>query len=214
MCPDEVTEDEAEALKDAERLIEQYHDPQRYAMLRIGLAPCSPFTVTNDLMVQAAKTARKYSKVRLHTHLVENQEDVDYLKAQYNRTTKEYIRYAPCRCHTGYVAREICSLVYAVGHAFVCGDLQQLFATHFIGLHVLTQSLRSSDCVGWKMWAFDAGTLNGIRRTFGLHIVSNSHQRTCKFLRRTKSVSHTALRLTFAWHQVLALFIDGTEGPL
>lgn len=42
-------------------------------MLRIGLAPCSPFTVTNDLMIAAAKLAREYEGVRLHTHLAENQ---------------------------------------------------------------------------------------------------------------------------------------------
>ena len=42
-------------------------------MLRIGLAPCSPFTVTNDLMIAAAKLARQYEGVRLHTHLAENQ---------------------------------------------------------------------------------------------------------------------------------------------
>lgn len=42
-------------------------------MLRIGLAPCSPFTVTNDLMIAAANLARQYEGVRLHTHLAENQ---------------------------------------------------------------------------------------------------------------------------------------------
>jgi len=42
-------------------------------MLRMSLAPCSPFTVTNNLMIEAAKLARKYEGVRLHTHLAENQ---------------------------------------------------------------------------------------------------------------------------------------------
>ena len=42
-------------------------------MLRVGLAPCSPFTVTNELMKAAAALARKYEGVRLHTHLAENQ---------------------------------------------------------------------------------------------------------------------------------------------
>ena len=46
---------------------------RRYSMLRMGLAPCSPFTVTQDLMVEAAKLARKYEGVRLHTHMAENQ---------------------------------------------------------------------------------------------------------------------------------------------
>ena len=46
---------------------------RRYSMLRVGLAPCSPFTVTNDLMKATAKLARQYEGVRLHTHLAENQ---------------------------------------------------------------------------------------------------------------------------------------------
>ena len=47
-------------------------------MLRMGLAPCAPFNVTQDLMKSAAKLARQYENVRLHTHLAENQEDIDY----------------------------------------------------------------------------------------------------------------------------------------
>lgn len=53
----------------------------RYSMLRMGLAPCSPFTVTNDLMKEAATLARKYQGVRLHTHLAENQVGQAILKA-------------------------------------------------------------------------------------------------------------------------------------
>lgn len=49
------------------------HAVCRYSMLRMGLAPCSPFTVTNDLMIKAAELARQYEGVRLHTHLAENQ---------------------------------------------------------------------------------------------------------------------------------------------
>jgi cytosine/adenosine deaminase-related metal-dependent hydrolase len=72
--PDSVTEDEAVILNDSQRLIEQYHDPARHAMLRIVLAPCSPFSVTPDLMRQSAILAREY-KVRLHTHLSETLEE-------------------------------------------------------------------------------------------------------------------------------------------
>lgn len=76
--PDSVVEDEDFILKDTQRLIEQYHDPKRYAMLRITVAPCSPFTVSVDLMREAAALARSYPKVRLHTHLAETQPDVAY----------------------------------------------------------------------------------------------------------------------------------------
>lgn len=72
--PDSVTEDEAFILQDSQRLIEQYHDPDRHAMLRIVLAPCSPFSVTADLMRESADLARAY-RVRLHTHLAETLEE-------------------------------------------------------------------------------------------------------------------------------------------
>lgn len=72
--PDRVTEDEAFILKDSQRLIETYHDASRYAMLRVVLAPCSPFSVTADLMRESAKMARVYG-ARLHTHLAETLEE-------------------------------------------------------------------------------------------------------------------------------------------
>jgi cytosine/adenosine deaminase-related metal-dependent hydrolase len=71
-------EREAEILQDSQRLIEQYHDNSRYAMVRMTLAPCSPFSVSTDLMRESAALARSYPGVRLHTHLAENQSDVDY----------------------------------------------------------------------------------------------------------------------------------------
>ena len=76
--PDALVEQEADILKDSQRLIEQYHECDRYAMTRIVLAPCSPFSVTPDLMRESAAMARSYDGVRLHTHLAENKSDVDY----------------------------------------------------------------------------------------------------------------------------------------
>ncbi len=72
--PDRVVEDEAFILKDTQRVIETYHDPRPYAMLRIAVAPCSPFSVTEDLMREAARLARAYG-VQLHTHLAETQDE-------------------------------------------------------------------------------------------------------------------------------------------
>jgi cytosine/adenosine deaminase-related metal-dependent hydrolase len=68
--PDRVVEDEDFILKDTRRLIEQYHDPKPGALLRIAVAPCSPFSVSPDLMRESAALARAYG-VRLHTHLAE-----------------------------------------------------------------------------------------------------------------------------------------------
>jgi cytosine/adenosine deaminase-related metal-dependent hydrolase len=72
--PDHVVEDEAFILKDAQRLIETYHDPNPGSMVQIVLAPCSPFSVTPDLMRQSASLAREYG-VHLHTHLAETQDE-------------------------------------------------------------------------------------------------------------------------------------------
>ncbi len=88
--PDALVEKESAILKDSQRLIEQYHDPSRYAMLRMTLAPCSPFSVSTDLMRESAAMARSYTSVRLHTHLAENQSDVDYSLAKFGKTPGDY----------------------------------------------------------------------------------------------------------------------------
>ncbi|MEO8838539.1 MAG: amidohydrolase family protein, partial [Herbaspirillum sp.] len=87
--PDRVVEDEAAILKDTQRLIETYHDAKRYAMQRIVVAPCSPFSVSRDLMREAATMARHYG-VSLHTHLAENLNDVAYSREKFNMTPAEY----------------------------------------------------------------------------------------------------------------------------
>lgn len=88
--PDSLVEDEADILKDSQRLIERYHDNSRHSMLRMTLAPCSPFSVSRDLMRESAAMARSYAGVRLHTHLAENKSDVDYSLAQFGLTPGEY----------------------------------------------------------------------------------------------------------------------------
>ncbi len=75
--PDAVVESEEEILVDTRRLIETWHDPDPQSMLRIVVAPCSPFSVTADLMREAADLARAYA-VNLHTHLAENDKDVSF----------------------------------------------------------------------------------------------------------------------------------------
>jgi 8-oxoguanine deaminase len=88
--PDSLVEKEADILKDSQRLIEQYHDNSRHSMLRITLAPCSPFSVSRDLMRESAAMARTYPGVRLHTHLAENQADIEYSLANFDLTPGDY----------------------------------------------------------------------------------------------------------------------------
>jgi len=72
--PDSVVDSEEFILKDSQRLIQRYHDPKPGSMVQIVLAPCSPFSVTGELMIQSAKLAREYG-VHLHTHLAETQDE-------------------------------------------------------------------------------------------------------------------------------------------
>lgn len=75
--PDRLTENEDAILADCERVVSKFHDGRRHAMLNVALAPCSPFSVSQDLMRETAVLARKRG-VRMHTHLAENVEDIDY----------------------------------------------------------------------------------------------------------------------------------------
>lgn len=86
--PDSVVEEEDAILRDARRVIEQYHDPARYAMTRVVLAPCSPFSVSPDLMRQSVELARSYG-VHAHTHLAETRDEEAYCRATFGRTPVE-----------------------------------------------------------------------------------------------------------------------------
>ena len=72
--PDSVVDSEEAILRDSQRLIQSYHDPRPGSMVQIVLAPCSPFSVTGDLMRESARLARQYG-VHLHTHLAETQDE-------------------------------------------------------------------------------------------------------------------------------------------
>ena len=75
--PDSLVEDEAAILDDCIRVIDRFHDASEGAMLRVAVAPCSPFSVSRELMRDAALLARDKG-VMLHTHLAENDEDIAY----------------------------------------------------------------------------------------------------------------------------------------
>ena len=99
--PDSLVENERHILRDSQRLIETYHDNRRHAMTRIALAPCSPFSVSADLMRESAALARSYPGVRLHTHLAENQLDVRYSLEHFGLTPGEYAQ------HLGWTGSDV-----------------------------------------------------------------------------------------------------------
>ncbi|MGE5141773.1 MAG: 8-oxoguanine deaminase [Rudaea sp.] len=87
--PDSVTQDEQTILADTRRVIEAFHDPAPYSMCRVGVAPCSPFSVTPELMRESAELARSY-KVRLHTHLAETKDEEAFCLERFGRRPVEY----------------------------------------------------------------------------------------------------------------------------
>ncbi|UST53716.1 8-oxoguanine deaminase [Comamonadaceae bacterium OTU4NAUVB1] len=90
--PDAVVEREDAILRDTRRLIETWHDASHGAMTQVAVAPCSPFSVSRDLMRESAALARSFKGqgVRLHTHLAENDHDVAYSREKFGRTPAEY----------------------------------------------------------------------------------------------------------------------------
>ncbi|MEP6723596.1 MAG: 8-oxoguanine deaminase [Variovorax sp.] len=98
--PDSVVEREDAILADTQRLIERWHDASHGAMLNIAVAPCSPFSVSRDLMRESARLARAFG-VRLHTHLAENDHDIAYTREKFNATPAEYAQ------DLGWVGRDV-----------------------------------------------------------------------------------------------------------
>lgn len=89
--PDSLCEKESFILEDMKRLISRYHDPRDGAMIRVALAPCSPFSVSEKLMRKSAELARQYKNVMLHTHFAENSSDIHYMNTKVRKTLVEFL---------------------------------------------------------------------------------------------------------------------------
>ena len=88
--PQSVVQKKEQILGDSERLIKTYHDNQEGAMIQIALAPCSPFSVTTDLMIETAALAEQYD-VRLHTHLAETIDEEKFCLEKFGLRTVDYL---------------------------------------------------------------------------------------------------------------------------
>lgn len=88
--PDEVVEDRDLILAATESAITRWHDPSPESMLRVAVAPCSPFSVSGELMRESAELARRHG-VLLHTHLAETTDEDDYCRERFGRTPLEYV---------------------------------------------------------------------------------------------------------------------------
>jgi cytosine/adenosine deaminase-related metal-dependent hydrolase len=88
--PDSVVQDHDVILDESKRAVERHHDRSHGAMVRIALAPCSPFSVTKQLMIDSARLAEELD-VRLHTHFAENAEDDDFSLATFGCRPTDYL---------------------------------------------------------------------------------------------------------------------------
>jgi len=130
--PDSVVDDEDSILKDSQRLIQKYHDPKPGSMVQIVLAPCSPFSVTGELMKQSAKLAREYN-VHLHTHLAETEDEEHFCLQQFGHRPVGYMQ------EVDWVGDDVW-----FAHAVWVNDEEiQVFARHNCGVaHCPTSNMR------------------------------------------------------------------------
>jgi len=130
--PDSVVQTDDEILKDSERVINQYHDDSELSMRKIVLAPCSPFSVTEDLMKESVKLARKYG-VKLHTHLAETKDENDFCVQMYGRRPLKLME------DTGFIGEDVW---YAHGIHFNDEELKLLSETKSHIAHCPSSNMR------------------------------------------------------------------------
>jgi cytosine/adenosine deaminase-related metal-dependent hydrolase len=130
--PDSVVQTEDQILEDSERVIQQYHDRSELAMRKIILAPCSPFSVTEELMKETVKLARRYV-VRLHTHLAETRDENEFCLETYGCKPLKIME----RC--GFIGKDVS---YAHGIHFDDQELQRLAETGTHIAHCPTSNMR------------------------------------------------------------------------
>ena len=130
--PDTVVQTEEEILKDSQRVIEDYHDSSELTMRKVILAPCSPFSVTKDLMIETAKLARQYG-VRLHTHLAETIDENDYCMSKLSKRPLAVME------EWGFIGEDVS---YAHGVHFNDEELESLRQTDTSIAHCPSSNMR------------------------------------------------------------------------
>ena len=130
--PDTVVQDEEEILADSERVIRTYHDPRPGAMLRVGLAPCSPFSVSERLMRETAELAERH-EVRLHTHLAETLDEEAYCLRRFKRRPVRFLADA------GWLGDHVW---IAHGVHFNAAEIRRLGRAHVGVAHCPTSNMR------------------------------------------------------------------------
>ena len=150
--PDDTVQTPDEILRDCERVIDKYHDPEPFAMCRVALAPCSPFSVTTDLLVESARLARDRG-VLLHTHLAETRDEEEYCLETHGMRPLAYME------KTGWLGPDVW---YAHGIWFDDDEIALLAATGTHVAHCPASNLRLGSGICKVPQLLDAGVNVGL----------------------------------------------------
>lgn len=150
--PDDTVQTADEILRDCERVIDRYHDPEPFSMCRVALAPCSPFSVTTDLLVRSAELARERG-VRLHTHLAETRDEEAYCLERHGLRPLAYMEEA------GWLGPDVW---FAHGIWFDDDEIARLAATGTHVAHCPASNLRLGSGICRVPRLLDAGVNVGL----------------------------------------------------
>jgi len=150
--PDSVVDSEEKILADSERLIQRYHNPNPGSMVQIVLAPCSPFSVTGELMKQSAELARRYG-VHLHTHLAETQDEEAFCRQKFGYRPVGYMQ------SLGWVGED----VWFAHSVHVNDEEIDVYARHGCGVaHCPSSNMRLASGIAPIARLIDAGVRTGL----------------------------------------------------
>jgi cytosine/adenosine deaminase-related metal-dependent hydrolase len=200
--PDRVVEREEDILRDTRRLIETYHDARPGAMLRVVVAPCSPFSVSEGLMREAAGLARSYS-VRLHTHLAETKDEERFCVERFGR------RPVGLAEDMGWVGEDVW---YAHGVHVDVGEVGRLAATHTGVAHCPSSNMRLASGIAPIRQYIERGVplglgVDGSASNDGSHMLAEARQ--ALLLDRLAASLEPAQRALLTGRQVLELATRG-----
>ncbi len=150
--PDDVVQKPEVILRDSERLIARFHDPHPFSMCRVALAPCSPFSVTPDLLVETAKLARAKG-VLLHTHLGETKDEEEYCLTRYGLRPLEFME------RVGWIGEDVW---FAHGIYFNHGEIRRLSETGTGVAHCPGSNLRLGSGISPVPRLLEAGVRVGL----------------------------------------------------
>ena len=169
--PDSVVDSEENILRDSQRLIEAYHDPTPGSFVQIVLAPCSPFSVTGELMKQSAALARQYA-VHLHTHLAETEDEEQFCLRKFGRRPVAYMQ------SVDWVGED----VWFAHAVYVNGEETRIFAKHGCGVaHCPSSNMRLASGIAPIREYLAAGVkvglgVDGSASNDGSHMLAEARQ--------------------------------------